>query len=871
MLRKNLHIGLIGMITLLWVACTTEKNTFLTRAFHNTTCRFNGYFWGNLSYEEGLQKLAETHQEDFTSRLPVFVYADDKEAPAIYPQMDRAIKKATTMIENHTITNKQKREVPDAVKYIKYCYLLLAKARISKNEYLTAIEALDYAAKEYRKTGVKYEAIMWEARAYNQIGAVSKSVELVDLIKSSKSLPKSLYADVYATVADYYSRTGQDDEEEKWLKKAVEKEKKRKVKARYYFILAQISEESHDPKTAFALYSKVLRNHPSYDLDFEANIKKALLFLGDAKENENIIKQLNKMLKPTKNSDNKDQIYYALASISEKEGDTAQAMKYLIKSVRSSTTNTRQKAISFLALADLNFYKTEYVMAKRYYDSTLASLPKNYKGRDSIVDKKNNLQKLVKYLDMINLEDSVLRLSKMDAKELNKYIDNMIAQAKADADKKKQEAALAAENQSNGQPANPNNPVIPVTNGKWYFYNPGQIQLGLNEFTQKWGNRILEDNWRRSKKPAEAQQNVANNDASKKGDSIKTNSRSKGKDSSNNVNSRAYYLKNIPKGDAQIKAANDSLIEAYYNVGSIYKEYLKNDAKAAADFEDLLKRYPENKYQLTVYYQLYRIYLETGNTERMNIYKNIILTKYPNTEYAQLIVNPEKYQENQKASKQEMERLYTATLESYETAKYTQVLDNCHRADSLYPKNPLSPKFAYLEAVATGYTQGLDAYKNALTKVMILYPKDSVKQLAQTTLEYLNKKIIPAKDTGLNYTTDDDTVYYWDAIIDNKESAKVNDFRSALANANAQTFSQNSLQMDNLLLNPNQQLILIRKFKTKDEAKNYYGFMANNTVMYKNLSPGSYQTFYISNKNFHIMFNHKKADEYVKFFKDKGL
>lgn len=871
MLRKSLHIAIIAVASLFWAGCSTQKNTFLTRTYHNTTAHYNGYFWGNLAYQEGMQKLIDNHKEDYSDILPVFVYADDKEAQSIYPEMDRAIKKATTMIENHTITDKQKREIPDAVKYIKYCYLLLAKAHMGKNEYLAAIQSLDYASKEYKKTSVKFEAIMWEARAYNEIGAVSKSEELVDILKSTKEIPKKLYPDVCATEADYYMRTGQYDEVAKWLQKAAASEKKKTVRARYYFILAQLKEKSGDMQSAFKLYSNVLKLHPPYDMDFEATIKRALLFMGNDKENQSIKKTLFKMLKQAKNSDNRDQIYYALAEISEKEGDTAKAVTYLQKSVRASTTNMRQKAISYLALANIRFIQTNYVAAKDYYDSTLISLPKNYKGRDSIVDKRDNLEKLVKCLNTINLEDSVLRLSKMSPKELDAFIDKIIEQQKADDEKKRKEEELALENQNNNINSNP----IPGGNtGKWYFYNPAQVQMGMTEFIQKWGNRKLEDDWRRSKKISSMQQEAStggnNGDTAMMKNGV---SSAKASDSLNNKYNRAYYLKNIPKTDAQIKAANDSLIEAFYNAGSIYKEYLKNNGKASADFEELLSRYPDNKYKLIVYYQLYRIYYEEQNTDRMNYYKNLILTKYPNTEYAELISNPEKYKRRVKASKEEMNKLYANTLDAYHAQNYPLVLSNCLQADTLYPKTPLSPKFAFLEAVAMGYTHGLDAYKKALTKVILLYPKDSIRILAQSTLNYLNQKSAsqPVKDTGIQYTMATDSVYFWIAVIDNKEAAKINSLRIVLSDLNSRTFSQYNLQMDNLLLNPNQQMILIRQFKTAESAKNYYGYMNANPNIFKSFAPGTHKTFYISGKNFHIMFNHRKADEYVKFFHDKGL
>jgi len=36
--------------------------------------------------------------------------------------------------------------------------------------------------------------------------------------------------------------------------------------------------------------------------------------------------------------------------------------------------------------------------------------------------------------------------------------------------------------------------------GDWYFYNQTTLSFGVNDFIKKWGNRKLEDNWRRSQK-----------------------------------------------------------------------------------------------------------------------------------------------------------------------------------------------------------------------------------------------------------------------------------------------------------------------------------------------------------------------------------
>jgi hypothetical protein len=223
------------------------------------------------------------------------------------------------------------------------------------------------------------------------------------------------------------------------------------------------------------------------------------------------------------------------------------------------------------------------------------------------------------------------------------------------------------------------------------------------------------------------------------------------------------------------------------------------------------------------------MYKQSGNQERSDYYKNILLTKYPDTEYALLIKDPDKYRQQQEASRQEILRLYTATLNSYKAANYAEVLNDCAQVDSLYPKNAEMPKFAFLEAGAIGHAQGVEAYKNALEKVIIEYPKDTLKVVAQSILDYLNKKAkqektqVPAKSKTdslpVVYSKEADTVYYYIVAIDNKQSGKVNAVRNAISDMNTKIYSENHLTMEDIFLNSNQQILVIHKFSSNARAK----------------------------------------------------
>jgi len=864
-----LRLSAIALVLWVFASCSTTKNTWLTRTFHNTCAHYNGYFWGKLAYDQGIATLNENHKEDYTDIIPVYVYPDPSEAASLYPNMSRAIKKADTMIQKHTITTKAKKEIPDAVKYIKYCYLLLAQAHLYKNDLLEASTVMDYATKEYRKTDFKYEALVWQARTYNQLGSVSNSEEVIDLLKGSKKIPKKLFSQVYAVTADWNMRIGQYPEVESQLTKGLKYEKDKKTKARYYFIIGQLEERAADNKKAYDAYSQCLKLHPYNDLDFEARIRRAILHMGGEKENEKIKANLAKMLKPTKYVDNRDQIYYALAEIALKENNEPLAIEYLHKSVKASTTNKVQKAISFLTLGDIAFNEEHYRPAKNYYDSTVVALPKKYRGRDSIVAKKENLDKLIRDLTVIDQQDSLQKIAKRGQKGAEQYVDSLIAAQKRKEQEKLDQEKLASENNQNN-----NVPVAGVSNGKWYFYNPSSVSQGINEFTQRWGNRPLEDNWRRSHKIADAMQIAATNESVN--DTVKKNIAAK-KDSTQSKYNRGNYMKNIPLTDAQMKASNDTLIEAYYNVGFMYKEYIKNYPHAEEDYEQMLTRFPDNKYKLTVYYDLYRMYTQSGNQPRADYYKNILLTNYPNTEYALLIRDPEKYRQQQQATRQEILKLYTATLTSYKAANYAEVLNDCTQVDSLYPGNAEMPKFAFLEAGAIGHDKGIEAYKNALEKVIIDYPKDTLKVVAQSILDYLNKKhkeaaTLPNKsktDTvPVTYSKAADSVYYYIVAIDNKQSSKVNTVRNAITDMNTKIYSENHFTMEDIFLNSDKQILVIHKFSSNAAAKDYFNYIISNPDLLKGLPPDSYQTFFISDKNFHILYKHGKSDEYYEFFND---
>ena len=162
--------------------------------------------------------------------------------------------------------------------------------------------------------------------------------------------------------------------------------KKQIDKARINFILGQLYEATNQKELAKSHYSKVLKYSAPYEMIFAARIKRAFMG-GDAK----LEKELKKMLRDVKNSEFKDQIYYALADMEIQKGNVPKAKEYLTKSAFYSTTNTRQKGMAYEKLGNMSFSEKNYVSAQKYYDSCSTVINDQYPNAVGIRTKASKL------------------------------------------------------------------------------------------------------------------------------------------------------------------------------------------------------------------------------------------------------------------------------------------------------------------------------------------------------------------------------------------------------------------------------------------------------------------------------------------------
>ncbi|MDZ7777617.1 MAG: hypothetical protein U5L09_19365 [Bacteroidales bacterium] len=88
--------------TILMGGCSTKKNTFTRRVYHNLTAHYNAYWNGNESLKEGIRELDDMVKDNYARILPVFKYGTQEDGTALAPHMDRAIEKSRKVVRKHS-------------------------------------------------------------------------------------------------------------------------------------------------------------------------------------------------------------------------------------------------------------------------------------------------------------------------------------------------------------------------------------------------------------------------------------------------------------------------------------------------------------------------------------------------------------------------------------------------------------------------------------------------------------------------------------------------------------------------------------------------------------------------------------------------
>ena len=887
MRRRTYKIfGLFAILlsVILLASCSTKKNKWNRRLWHNMTSHYNVWWNGNQSMLTGEKALRDGAQDDFTKTLPVFNYGTKENAMTQYAAMDRTMEKDAICIQKHSMRfNNEER-----VRWIDDAFIDMGKAHFYKQDYVPARRTFEYAATQFRNSPDRYTATLWLAKTYIATKQFEKAeamlqVILVALDNENEKVPRYVRTNIDLVYADYYIAMGKEDAAVKYLRSALLTARGKYNKSRAMFILGQIYQNQNDKPRATEMYKGVIRKHPSYEMTFEAHMNLARCYDADT---ATIMKMLTKMLKDSKNTEFRDRIYYAMADVALDNNNEADGVKYLRRSVATSTSNDAQKIRSSLDAANILFNNSDYILSQAYFDTAVMTMDRSYPGYDSLLNLSVMLTDLVSNLTVYEMQDSLLRLANMDSIQRNAIIDNVIAEYVEEQKRLEEQREIEQQIAMNGGREEGGGAVPTGNDGNWYFYNTQTRTRGQNDFKTRWGNRLLEDYWFISNKQSFAVEEPEQEELTEEELALMTEEERanylKGLEISRDTTQytpldRGYYLKQIPFTQSAKDEANRQIAEALNNIGFIYYSDLQDFPHSIEAYTELTERYPDNANEVSAWYYLYKMHNSRHETAEAEKYKNLVLAKYPDSNQAKIIIDPE-YFVKENARGAEAEQLYEKTFEAYQNGQYQRVMMNVKKARQLYLEDTLyMPRFEFLNAVSLGYVEVVDSMAYALLNLIQTYPESSIKPFALDVLLKANDMYnlglniesarpkdeqVVEKESPYTFRPNDE---YYVLVVTNKK-VRVNPLKVRISDFNKNNFRTYDLKIKSLMLNKEDALLTVEKFENVDKAIDYQTAMLLNDYVFGGIDAENYKVLIISVSNYPIFYQEKNVEEYLDFW-----
>ena len=741
-----LCVALLGL-----ASCSTQRNTWASRSFHQTKTKYNIHYNGQKAFDEGLEAINEAHEDDYSSVLPLYPISDHEAAKAATSSMERVIEKCRKSIKLHSIkakpekVNNDKRrrdsnykawlEQEEFNNQIGKAWLLLAQAEFHKADFLGSISTFNYIARHYAyDKDMVAQCQLWSARAYAEMGWLYEAEEVLLKVQEEDLSRKN--APLYAAVsADILMKTERYKEAIPFIKIALPNESRKGYQPRIQYVLGQLYHMQGDKKSARNAYEKVLKLQPDSEMDFNTRLQ--LAYLVD--QPSTAVTLLTKMAKQDKNKDRLDQIYGTLGDIFLERKDTIKALGYYKQAIEGSTKNGLSKAMVLLTAGDIYYDQRDYVNASPCYKEATQLLSAQHDDYKRIQRRSETLDQLVVEYSTVQLQDSLQRLASLTEAQQLKVVEKIIAdliKAEQEAEEKAAQAARDAENDTGPRSVNTTNLLGGNGSGEWYFYNAQLLRSGQQTFRTQWGNRTLEDNWRRISKAStstylpDEEENTS--EPSTSDGEVATSPME------TDNHKPEFYLQQIPKTEADFQRSNNQIANALYNMVYIYRDEVGDQVLSDDAFRDFCRRFPNDERLKDLYYMQYLTALKDNRALDAEHYKAEIIRLFPESQEAYIVSQPDYFERLRKMSA-EQDSIYENTYYAYRASNYIRVKMNKQYVEENYPLTPLMPRFLFLNAISVAKTDGQDAFVGELRDMVASYPDNELAAMAKDMLALMGQ------------------------------------------------------------------------------------------------------------------------------------
>ncbi len=687
-----------------------QKIRLPQRMLQNTVTRYNYFFNASQKLNEVIDRAKQAFQDDYTKLLPFYPYTLEKTAEDAV-QLDSIIWKSNSGVVLHDLRNDWTDDLYllwGAAYYfqrkfdsarILFQFINQAYAPREKDGYIKTIgsardgnNALSISTPEkegrlqklFSKTPPRRnDAFLWQIRNFIAQDKLAEAASLIEALRRDPAFPERLSLDLHEAQAWLYYQQQQWDSTAKHLSLALDQANDPNERARWEYLLGQLYERSGKWSEAEKFYRRCIPRTTNPILEIYAR-------LGSIRTNRdgtqdviaNNIRDLRQMAKRDKYADYRDIIYYMAAQMQWQTGDRAATQELLMSSLQVPSNNPSQRNQAFVQLARLCLEQKQYRQAYNFYDSIKLDDPKLL-NPDSIRQWKDALGILATQLEIIERQDSILRIVALPEEARKEFIRKLVKELRRKQGLKDDSGQTSLGGGGGTTVFGAGND----TKGDWYFYNANSRSRGVAEFQARWGNRPNVDQWRRI-----AAINIARQQPTGGGNA---GGAGQTPPADNELSFESLYSK-LPLLPEQQVPLHDSLQQAWFILGKAYVQRLEDCANGTRALELLRDRYPAFQPMDEALFLLYYCYRKNQDTTKAQTIRQMLEKDFPASEKTQLVLSGK---DPVAEKKRQATNFYQSIYDRFLSGQYAEAIALKKQADSLYGKHYWTPQLLYVEAV----------------------------------------------------------------------------------------------------------------------------------------------------------------------------
>ncbi|MEL0011662.1 MAG: hypothetical protein VW868_09000, partial [Bacteroidota bacterium] len=477
---------LLTQILLFSVVLLGCSGQFSTRLI-NFNAYYNTFYNAQLNYSQGYTKSIEQTRR-YNVLQPIRVY----ETPlgAGMQEFQSAIDKGADILRKH----KESKWVDNALE-------LIGKSYFFRTEYFSADQKFDELLLTTSDAELLQKAVFWKGRVFMELELFTQGVQYLEEQRTlyDNQWIGDIEHQINIVLAELYIARENYEAAIPLLSGSASKLPGRALKERAYFLLGQLNDFQGYIEAAFEAYDAVGDHYFNYDLQFEAQKKKADVArqLGRAKEAYDVFYA---MIRDDKNTEYVAELQWELGMTEIQRERAEEAERIFLSLLRDVQypPDARTKALTYYGLAEIyRFNQNNYTLAAAYYDSSSRisvaeeSLPEYYNADELSLSfgEYARLQQAIQY------EDSLLYLGQLSPASFDSAMQVIQAQRQAEQERLEQErqdqqnTLVTIDRQTNNQKSTANNGFLNEQNEQ-------VLADAQQQFNALWMGRGLTDYWR---------------------------------------------------------------------------------------------------------------------------------------------------------------------------------------------------------------------------------------------------------------------------------------------------------------------------------------------------------------------------------------